>query len=197
MYLSIYKGGKGEGPWQGQFCGGADAFHRSASHCLDKTYHCQLSRPMVSMQYTRWPCADQLAIHVLTNDHRAHVQMHLQIPAHQQPPQMQAGRVSTEICNCPQAFQWSPLQPPVGELSTERLKYKSEWDKLSNIPIFLDVQYLLSLHLNHIYGWNLSGCTEHGNGVIFFVFLVTVFGNLEVWKVKKWNSFLKYISAGV
>ena len=27
---------------------------------------------------------------------------------------------------------------------------------------------------------------------IFFLSLATVFGNLEVWKVKKWNIFLKY-----
>ena len=47
------------------------------------------------------------------------------------------------------------------------------------------------------YGWNFSGRTEHGNDVIFFLFLATVFGNLEVWKVKKWNIFLKYISAPV
>ena len=47
------------------------------------------------------------------------------------------------------------------------------------------------------YGWHFWGRTEHGNYVIFFVFLATVFGNLEVWKVKKWNIFLKYISAAV
>ena len=34
--------------------------------------------------------------------------------------------------------------------------------------------------------WGKSAdCTEHENDVIFFVFLATVFGNLEVWKVKK------------
>ena len=39
--------------------------------------------------------------------------------------------------------------------------------------------------------------TEHGNDVIFLVFLATVFGNLEVWKVKKLYIFLEYITAGV
>ena len=53
------------------------------------------------------------------------------------------------------------------------------------------------IHLICTYGWNFSGRTEHGIDVIFLVFLATVFGNLEVWKVKKWNIFLKYISAGV
>ena len=47
------------------------------------------------------------------------------------------------------------------------------------------------------YGWNFSGRTEHGNHVIFFVCLARVFVNLEVWKVRKWNIFLKYISAAV
>ena len=47
------------------------------------------------------------------------------------------------------------------------------------------------------YGWNISGRTEHGNDVIFLFFLATVLCNLEVWKVKKWNVFLKYISAAV
>ena len=47
------------------------------------------------------------------------------------------------------------------------------------------------------YGRKSADCTKHENYVIFFVFFATVFGNLEVWKVKKWNIFLKYISAGV
>ena len=36
-----------------------------------------------------------------------------------------------------------------------------------------------------IYGRKSADRTEHGNDVIFLVFLATVFGNLEVWKVKK------------
>ena len=40
------------------------------------------------------------------------------------------------------------------------------------------------------YGRKSADRTEHGNYVIFFVFLATVFGNLEVWKVRKWNIFL-------
>ena len=31
----------------------------------------------------------------------------------------------------------------------------------------------------------------------FLSFFATVFSNLEVWKVKKWNIFVKYICAGV
>ena len=58
--------------------------------------------------------------------------------------------------------------------------------------------FIMMIVIDHcIYGWNFSGRTEHGNDVIFFLFLATVFGNLEVWKVKKWNIFLKYISAPV
>ena len=48
-----------------------------------------------------------------------------------------------------------------------------------------------------IYGRKSADRTEHGNNVIFLVFLATVFGNLEVWKVWKWNIFLEHISAGV
>ena len=43
------------------------------------------------------------------------------------------------------------------------------------------------------YGRKSADRTEHGNYVIFLVFLATVFGNLEVWKVRKWNIFLKHI----
>ena len=35
------------------------------------------------------------------------------------------------------------------------------------------------------YGRKSADRTEHGNDVIFLVILATVFGNLEVWKVKK------------
>ena len=45
------------------------------------------------------------------------------------------------------------------------------------------------------YGWNFSGRTEHEFGVIFFVFLSTFFGNLEVCDVKTCNIFWKYMSA--
>ena len=37
----------------------------------------------------------------------------------------------------------------------------------------------------NIYGRKSADRTEHGNDVIFFLFLATVFGNLEVWKLKK------------
>ena len=47
------------------------------------------------------------------------------------------------------------------------------------------------------YGRKSADRTEHGNYVIFLVFLATDFGNLEVLKVRKWNIFLKYISAAV
>ena len=47
------------------------------------------------------------------------------------------------------------------------------------------------------YGRKSADCTKHENDVIFFVFLATVFGNLEVWKVNNCNIFLIYISAGV
>ena len=36
-----------------------------------------------------------------------------------------------------------------------------------------------------LYGRKSVDRTEHGNDVIFFLFLATVFGNLEVWKVIK------------
>ena len=45
------------------------------------------------------------------------------------------------------------------------------------------------------YEWNFSGRTEHEFGVIFFVFLSTFFGNLEVCDVKTCNIFWKYMSA--
>ena len=48
-----------------------------------------------------------------------------------------------------------------------------------------------------VYGRKSADRTEHGNDVIFSVFLATVFGKLEVRKVRKWNIFLKYISAAV
>ena len=37
----------------------------------------------------------------------------------------------------------------------------------------------------HLYGRKSADRTEHGNDVIFLIFLATVFGNLEVWKVRK------------
>ena len=36
-----------------------------------------------------------------------------------------------------------------------------------------------------VYGRKSADRTEHGNDVIFLVFLATVFGNLEVWRVRK------------
>ena len=36
-----------------------------------------------------------------------------------------------------------------------------------------------------VYGRKSADRTENGNDVIFFVFLATVFGNVEVWKVRK------------
>ena len=77
-----------------------------------------------------------------------------------------------------------------------------QWDRGEVEPRW-KLQALLSLHhpwsTFHLclYGRKSADCTEHGNYVIFFLFLATVFGYLEVWKVKKWNIFLKYISAAV
>ena len=48
-----------------------------------------------------------------------------------------------------------------------------------------------------IYGWNFSGRTKPHFDVIFFVFLSTFFGNLEVCYVKTYNIFWKYMSAGL
>ena len=50
---------------------------------------------------------------------------------------------------------------------------------------------IIQLFLRHkvtahpTFGRKSADRTEHGNYVIFFPFLATVFGNLEVWKVKK------------
>ena len=49
----------------------------------------------------------------------------------------------------------------------------------------------------YIYGRKSADRTEHGNYVILIVFLAIVFGNLEVWNIRKWKIFLKYISAAV
>ena len=76
------------------------------------------------------------------------------------------------------------------------LKTAVQLCKSESVPIYIFGAILHSIKQT-VYGWNFSGRTEHGNYVIFFLFLATVFGNLEVWKVKKWNIFLKYISAGV
>ena len=44
-----------------------------------------------------------------------------------------------------------------------------------------------NIHLENFqpYGRKSADRTEHGNYVIFFVFLATVFGNLEAWKVRE------------
>ena len=50
-------------------------------------------------------------------------------------------------------------------------------------PVYL---YIFCRHIStSTYGRKSADRTEHGNYVIFFLSLATVFGNLEVWKVKK------------
>jgi len=56
-------------------------------------------------------------------------------------------------------------------------------------------EFLIIDIVYYIYGWNFSGRTEPHFGVIFFVFLSTFFGNLEVCDVKTCNIFWKYMSA--
>ena len=57
--------------------------------------------------------------------------------------------------------------------------------------------FLLARDLDIYMGENSQGVQSMEIMSYFFLFLATVLGSLEVWKVKKWNIFLKYISAAV
>ena len=57
--------------------------------------------------------------------------------------------------------------------------------KLSQINFKLRPNEAGNVDVIVTYGRKSADRTEHGNDVTFLVFLATVFGNLEVWKVRK------------
>ena len=65
-----------------------------------------------------------------------------------------------------------------------------------NFFTFIIGQNILKIHILHM-GEISQGVQSMEMMSYFLFFLATVFGNLEVWKVKKLYIFLKYISAGV
>ena len=97
-----------------------------------------------------------------------------------------------------QCFGWQQREEALDQSEASNFFVtRTEEDECRRNCVFYELGVLKKPFISStIYGRKFADRTKHEDNVIFFVFLATVFGNLEVCNVKKWNIFL-YISAGV